>query len=239
MLLVPARPLDAAELLEPRVAHAGVHRRERTQLVPDVLRASGCRGRRPSRRAELVDDLDVVARLARRVERLAHALHAPLARGDRAFRLGPAGAAGEDDVGELGRLRAGRCPARRGGRGLSSSSDARAAGRPPTAPGSRRSRRARCSSPCSIASNMPVRCRPCFGGIVAPHAASNFARSASSSTSWKPGQLVRDRAHVAAALHVVLAAQRLQPGAVAADAADEQRQVDQREARCRPRCGAR
>ena len=51
---------------------------------------------------ELVDDLDVVARLAGRVERLAHALHAPLARRDRAFRLGPAGAAGEHDVGELG-----------------------------------------------------------------------------------------------------------------------------------------
>ena len=26
MLLVPARPLDAAELVEARVAHAGVHR---------------------------------------------------------------------------------------------------------------------------------------------------------------------------------------------------------------------
>ena len=43
------------------------------------------------------------------------------------------------------------------------------------------------------------------------------------------GQLVRDRAHVAAALHVVLAAQRLQAGAVAADVPGEQREVDQRE----------
>ena len=32
-------------------------------------------------------------------------------------------------------------------------------------------------------------------------------------------QLVRDRAHVAAALHVVLAAQRVEAGAVAADVA--------------------
>ena len=35
----------------------------------------------------------------------------------------------------------------------------------------------------------------------------------------EPGQLVRQRAHVAAALHVVLAAQRVEPGAVAADVA--------------------
>jgi len=42
------------------------------------------------------------------------------------------------------------------------------------------------------------------------------------------GQLVRDRAHVPTALHVVLPAQRLQPRTNAADAADKQRQVDQR-----------
>ena len=40
---------------------------------------------------------------------------------------------------------------------------------------------------------------------------------------------VRDRAHVAAALDVVLAAQRVEPAAVAADVAGQQREVDQRE----------
>ena len=43
------------------------------------------------------------------------------------------------------------------------------------------------------------------------------------------GQLVGDRAHVAAALHVVLAAQRVEARAVAPDVAAQQRQVDQRE----------
>ena len=38
MLLVGARPLDAAQLLQPRVAHAAVHRAERAQLVPRLLR---------------------------------------------------------------------------------------------------------------------------------------------------------------------------------------------------------
>ena len=42
-------------------------------------------------------------------------------------------------------------------------------------------------------------------------------------------QAVRDRAHVAAALHVVLAAQRVQAGAVAPDVPGEQREVDQPE----------
>ena len=42
-------------------------------------------------------------------------------------------------------------------------------------------------------------------------------------------QLVGNRAHVAAALHVVLAAQRIAAAAPAADVAGEQREVDQRE----------
>ena len=42
-------------------------------------------------------------------------------------------------------------------------------------------------------------------------------------------QLVRERAHVAAALHVVLPAQRAEAGAVAADLPGEQRQVAERE----------
>ena len=83
--------------------------------------------------------------------------------------------------------------------------------------------------PRSIASNMSVRCSPRFGGIVAPHAASKLRAQGVVLDVLEAGQLVRQRAHVAAALHVVLAAQRLEPRAVAADVPDEQREVDQRE----------
>ena len=47
--------------------------------------------------------------------------------------------------------------------------------------------------------------------------------------SWKPESLFGNRAHVAAALDVVLAAQRVEPRAEAADVAAEEREVDQRE----------
>jgi Protein involved in mRNA turnover and stability len=104
VVLVHARPLDAAELLEPPVAHPRVHRRERAQLVPDVL--GGSRAEIVTEAAtELVDDLDVVARLARRVVRLAHALHASLARGHRPLDLAQRRRRGQHDVGELGRAR--------------------------------------------------------------------------------------------------------------------------------------
>ena len=104
MLLVPARPVDPAELLEPRVAHPGVHRRQATQLVPHVL------GRRTAEvdaetPAELVDDLDVVARLTGRIERLAHALDATLARRDGALPFAPRRRSRQDDVGHLRGLR--------------------------------------------------------------------------------------------------------------------------------------
>ena len=100
ILLVGARPLDAAERLEPRVAHARVHRRQRAALVPDVFRA-----RRsevvPQPPRQLVDDLDVVAGLAGRVVRLAHALDSALARCDCALYLAERRGRGQDDVGEL------------------------------------------------------------------------------------------------------------------------------------------
>ena len=52
-------------------------------------------------------------------------------------------------------------------------------------------------------------------------------------------ELVGDGAHVAAALHVVLTAQRVEPRAEAADVAAEEREVDQREDVVDGRCGAR
>ena len=47
--------------------------------------------------------------------------------------------------------------------------------------------------------------------------------------SWKPGELVRDRTHVAAALDVVLAAQGVEARTEATDVAAEEGEVDQRE----------
>ena len=72
-----------------------------THFVPNVLGACAAEVGAEALR-ELVDDLDVVARLARRVERLAHTLHSSLARRHGPLRLRPAGAAGQHDVGQLG-----------------------------------------------------------------------------------------------------------------------------------------
>ena len=86
------------------------------------------------------------------------------------------------------------------------------------------------SVPCSIASNMSVRWQPRSAAASArPRRPRTSRAPPASSTSWKPGSLFGQRAHVAAALHVVLAAQRVEAGAVAADVAGEQREVDERE----------
>ena len=42
------------------------------------------------------------------------------------------------------------------------------------------------------------------------------------------GQAIRDRAHVAAALDVILTAQRIESGAVAPDVTGQQREIDER-----------
>ena len=103
-ILVRARPLDAAELLEAGVAHAAVHRREGTQLVPHVLG-----DRLGPLTAEVARDLgedpQVVAGFARRLDRLAHPLHPPLAVRHRAFGLAPCSRGRKHHVGELGGLR--------------------------------------------------------------------------------------------------------------------------------------
>ena len=103
-VLREAGPLDAAELLEAGVAHAAVHRRERAQLVPHVLgdrlwplAAEAAR--------DLGEDPQVVARLARRLDRLAHPLHPTLAVRHGALGLAPCRRGGQHHVGELGGLR--------------------------------------------------------------------------------------------------------------------------------------
>ena len=70
---------------------------------------------------------------------------------------------------------------------------------------------------------------PGFGGIVAPQTRLEAGAGLVVAEVVAAGQLGRDGAHVAAALHVVLPAQRDQPGAVPAHVPGEQRQVDQRE----------
>src|SRR3546814_8861784 len=64
--LVGTRPLDPAHLLEPGVAHPGVHRRERAQLVPHRLR----RGRAPlvaEASGEIGQDQQIVDRKSTRL----------------------------------------------------------------------------------------------------------------------------------------------------------------------------
>ena len=97
MGLVVARPAQAAMFLETRVAHAGVHRRERPQFVPHRL-GVGRAPVVPHRPRQVEDDGEVLARLAGRVQRAPAALHATLAGGDRALRLEGAGRRGEHHV---------------------------------------------------------------------------------------------------------------------------------------------
>ena len=184
----------------------------------------------PRRRGELADDPLVVARLAGRVDRLAHQLHAALGVRHRAARgLAPRRRRRQHHVGHLAGL---------GHQDVLGDHEvepleqrrARAWSRPPTAPGSRRARRACRSSPRSMPSNICDRCQPRSGGSLAcPGGLEARARLVVVLDVLEARQLVGDRAHVAAALHVVLAAQRVQARAVAADVAGQQREVDQRQ----------
>ena len=117
-------------------------------------RASGRPQSCPRRRASSQMIAMIVASLAGRLERLAHALHAPLAVGHRPLGLAPACAdAGSTTSASSAGLRQEdvlhdeEVEPLQAARGV-------AAGRPRTAPGSRRSRTACVSSPRSIASNI-------------------------------------------------------------------------------------
>ena len=109
-----------------------------------------------------------------------------------------------------------------------------------------RSRRARCvsasdwagfspmqytavRSPRSIASYIAVRFRPRFGGIVTPQAASKARPQLVVLHVLEARQPIRERAHVAAALDVVLAAERVEAAAPPAHVPAQQREVDQRQ----------
>ena len=83
------------------------------------------------------------------------------------------------------------------------------------------------SSPRSMASNIWLRCQPFFGGTATPQAASNLAAESVVLDVLEARQAIRQGAHVAAALDVVLAAQRVEAAAVLPDVAGERRQVDE------------
>ncbi len=80
-----------------------------------------------------------------------------------------------------------------------------------------------------MASNMSLTCQPRFRRDLHAPGLLKFAAQFVVFHVLKTGQAVGDRAHVAAALHVVLAAQRIEAAAVAAHVAGEQREIDQRE----------
>ena len=181
----------------------------------------------PSRSAMPADDVGVRAGLARRVDGLADALHPPLGVGDRALVLAPVGGRGQHDVGHVGRRGAEdvlhdqvveafqQVPGVRGvglrlGRVLPD-----AVQRLERALVHRVEHLRTGAGPASAGSTRP---RPSRSGRGPRRRRGRSRRAAS-----------RDGAHVAAALHVVLPAQRHQAGAVAPDVPGEQREVDQRE----------
>jgi hypothetical protein len=100
MLFVVARPLQPRTGIESLVRHAREHRREGAHLVPRVLRR-WIPKLLPEPLRDLRDDPDVVARLTWRLQSLATALHAALAVRDGAFGLAPARRGGEDHMRHL------------------------------------------------------------------------------------------------------------------------------------------
>ena len=76
---------------------------------------------------------------------------------------------------------------------------------------------------------MAVRFKPRLGGIVTPQAASNARPQLVVLDVLEARQPIRERAHVAAALDVVLAAERVEAAAPPPDVPAQQREVDQRQ----------
>ncbi len=198
-------PPSASSLV---VAHAAVHRRERAQLVPGLLggRLAPVGAHAVGDRA---DDPAVVARLAGRVERLAHALDAALGVGDGALALAPGRARGQHDVGQLGGLRQQdvlddeEVEAREQ---LARVLDVGLGLRRVLADHVQRAQLAALHA-LEHLRQVPAVARH---DLAAPGGLEAGARLGVALDVLEAGQLVRDRAHVAAALHVVLAAQRVE-----------------------------
>ena len=80
-----------------------------------------------------------------------------------------------------------------------------------------------------MAANMSVRCQPSRGGTATSHSGLELAPGRVVLDVLEAGQLVRQGAHVAAALHVVLPAQRVEARSPPPDVAAQQGQVDEGE----------
>jgi hypothetical protein len=229
-VLVEARPLDPAQLVEAGVAHPGVHRREPADLVPHVLggliRLAVVPGV-AELAGEVEDDLDVVAGLARRVERLAAQLHPAFGVGHRAVGLAPRRRAGQHDVGELGGLGEEEVlddevvEAFEGGQGVV----AIGLGLSRVLPDHVQRPEVAAVHRLEHLGQVPPVARwdraPPLGLELRPRRGVGDVLEA--------GQLVRQRSHVAAALDVVLPAQRVEPRAVAPDVSAQQGEVDEAE----------
>src|SRR3954470_35973 len=88
MSLIPARPLEPVELLQPLVRHSMKGRSQRTKLVPGAF-ARGGPEVLPHALRYLGDDPQLVSRAARRLHDLAQPLHAAFAVHDRTFAFTP------------------------------------------------------------------------------------------------------------------------------------------------------
>ena len=233
---VVARPLEAAEFLEPRVAHPGVDRRQATDLVPDGF-GVGLAPCAAHPVGQVEDDRQVVAGALGRLDRLAHALDAPFRVRDRPFRLRPGRGRRQDDIRELGGLGQEQVLDDEEVEALEQVDRALLVG---------------------LGLDRVLADAVDRGQLAALHrvehprqvpAALRRDRDAPLGVELGPqrvvldmletGEAVGEGAHVAAALDVVLATQRVDATAVAADMTGQQHQVDQAPARCRRRCGAR
>ena len=227
-LVVRARPLHAAEPLELLVAHARGAWATACAARSRAPRGWGCPSRCRAAAASSRDDLDVVAGARRRVDRLADPLHAALAAGDGALGLAPGGRAGQHHVRRLGGVGqedvlhhqalqaleelAGAVGVRLGAQRVLADD----VGGGELAFLHRLEHLRQVHALLGVDRHAVLLAEPPAGVVVGLDV-------------LEAGQLVRDGAHVAAALDVVLAAQRHQAGAVAPHVTGEQRQVDQRQ----------
>ena len=212
---VVAGPLDAAEPVELLVAHAGEGRREPRDLVHDLATGGVVHGV-AERVGQSTGDLPVLAAGQRRHD-LAHARDAPLGVGEGAVLLQER-RAGQEHVAYLAvSFRNRSCTTRHSMRGKRRGHVLRVGVglRRMSSPWTYRPLKL----PSSAASNMLGMRRPGSGSSATPHASRTCARVGVVGDVPVAGQLVRERAHVAGALHVVLAAQRVHAHALAAEVA--------------------
>ncbi len=226
VLLVGTRPLNAVELFETLVGHARELRRERADFVPHVFR----RRRTPvvaEALGELRHDPDLVASFAGWFDGLSTTLNATLAVRDRALPLGPRRCRGQHDVGELRGFREEDFLHDEVVEILEEMDHVRHVGvrlRRILADDVERGEFLRLHSLDHLGEMPPI----LRDDVPSPRALELRAVVVGGDV-LETGELVGQRAHVAAALDVVLSAERVAPAPVASDVSGEERQVDERE----------